>query len=103
MKSILRWEEPRERGKGGAQLGENVGSSWDDVVEALKHEAPAWAVVYEGRRSTAQSIRGLINNARIACFRPVGAFEAVSRQRVIGDNKVITVYTRYVGGGDDGE
>lgn len=103
MKVILRWEEPRGQENGGSRAGEGGGSCWDDVVEALKHEAPTWAVVYEGRRSTAHSIRGLINNARIACFRPVGTFESVSRQKVRGDNSVIVVYARYVGQEGDEE
>lgn len=102
MKAILRWEDPppaRGASKPGVPRG---GSQWADAAEALRHEAPAWAVLFEGGRSSANSIRGLITHGRLHCFTPAGAFEAVTRERPGADGQVVvTVYARYVGGHDE--
>jgi hypothetical protein len=101
MKAILRWEEPppaRGPSRSGVPRGE---SQWADAADALRHESPAWAVLFEGSRSAANSIRGLITHGRLHCFTPTGDFEAVTRENGTGGHPIVTVYARYVGSGDE--
>jgi hypothetical protein len=101
VKTILRWEDPppaRGPSRSGVPRGE---SHWTDVADALRHEAPAWAVLHEGTRSSANSIRGLITHGRLHCFTPVGDYEAVTRESGAGGRLTVTVYARYVGSDDE--
>ncbi|BCJ45356.1 hypothetical protein GCM10010168_86250 [Actinoplanes ianthinogenes] len=91
---IIRWENPppSRRNPGGV-----VGSRWDEVAEQLRDERGRWAVVYEGDANNASSAASIIRMGNVACFRPTGDFEAVSRRSPSTGRT--TVYARYLGDG----
>ncbi|MBA2951458.1 hypothetical protein [Streptomyces himalayensis] len=89
----IRWEEPpRVHSYPGGGRGRHA-----EIAAQLKERPGEWAKVLtfassETARSMAYSIRYA---ARLAAYRPAGAFEAVSR-KVDGET---CVYARYVGEG----
>jgi hypothetical protein len=81
----IEWEEPEP-------IAPRKGSRWDPVAAALKARPGQWACI---GRNIQTSIVYDINKGVLKCWRPAGAFEAVSRnhsQRWQAD-----VYVRYVG------
>ncbi|WIM97810.1 hypothetical protein ACTOB_001364 [Actinoplanes oblitus] len=91
---IIRWENPPPPARPGQHL---TGSRWDGVAEILRDERGRWAVVYEGDVNNASSIASVIRMGNVACFRPTGDFEAVSRRS--STTGLTTVYARYLGDG----
>ncbi|GIF08709.1 hypothetical protein [Actinoplanes siamensis] len=91
---ILRWETPPPPARPGNGI---TGSRWDQVAEQLRDERGRWAVVYEGEANNASSIASVIRMGNVACFRPTGDFEAVSRRSPATGR--VAVYARYLGDG----
>lgn len=101
MKTILRWEDPPPAG-GPSKTGDERGvSQWSDVAMALMRHPGRSAVLYEGKRQTANNLRNMVTRGVVNCFGPAGDFDAVTRQKVPGDNSIVTVYARYVGSDDE--
>ena len=80
----LEWEDPAPV--------ERRGSKWDPVARTLRAHPGEWACI---GRKIPTSIVSTINKAQLACFRPEGSFEAVTRNHV--ERWVADVYVRYVG------
>lgn len=90
---VIKWEDPPHSRNVGNKGGRPADSMWNGVAEQLRGERGRWAVVFEGGRRHAMSIRGFITEGRRICFRPHGDFEACVRSW----NGVHTVYARYMG------
>lgn len=90
--SVIRWEKPppalRVGGRG------KPGSRYDGLAEELRANPGREAVIHETpNRNVANSVAGLIREARVRCFEPRGDFDACTR-RVDG---MVRVYAWYLG------
>jgi len=94
---VLRWEDPPPSRHASEKNGRPPGSAWDGVAGELRAERGRWAVVYAGDKSTALNVRKSVVEGRLACFRPIGDFEARLRSR----DGVHTLYARFLGDGDE--
>ena len=83
----LEWEEPPPR-----PPRKQPGSKWDPIAKALKSRPGQWACI---GRDIPTSIIPVINDAKLKCFQPAGAFESVSRNHTA--RWQADVYARYVG------
>lgn len=83
--SELEWEAP-------PPSAQRKGSKWDPIARALKNRPGQWACI---GRAIPTGIISTINKGELKCFRPVGSFEAVSRNHT--ERWVADVYVRYVG------
>lgn len=72
-------------------------SQYDVVAAELRDNQGVWGVIFEGDPGRAAGLSSHIRNGTLACFRPAGAFEAVSRM----DCGKRVVFARYVGGESD--
>lgn len=90
---VIRWEDPPPCRNSSERSGRPPGSEWNGVAEQLKDERGRWAVVFEGEREQALTVRKFIVEARRVCFRPMGDFEACIRAL----SGVHTIYARYMG------
>lgn len=85
-RSELRWGEPPPGRRGLID--------WPAVAVSLRAEPGRWAIIQVCRSPAAASnLARRVRDGSYSAFRPVGAFEAVSRT-VDGE---IRVYARYVG------
>ncbi len=94
--TVIRWADPPASRNVGNRGGRPADSVWNDVAETLRAERGRWAVLYEGGRPGARSVRDFVAEGRRICFRPAGDFEACMRSW----DGVHTVYARYLGDGD---
>ena len=78
----MKWETPTPKGQ---QI-----YPWAEWAEALKANPGQWARFDEVKTSTHQNA---IVTGRLKDFRPAGAFEAITRQKVL--------FIRYVGEQND--
>ena len=83
----LEWEDPEPK--------QHKGSKWDPVARMLKAHPGKWACLGRGMPT---SVVTDINKGTLKCWRPVGAFEATTRNH--SERWIADVYARYVG--DDG-
>lgn len=97
VRKVIRWEDPPHSRNVGNQGGRPPDSQWSALADQLRDEPKRWAVIFEGDRTTAMSVRSKAVEGRSVCFRPRGAFEA----RVRSWNGTYTVYARYMGMGED--
>lgn len=97
MNTVLRWEDPPPSKNASNKSGRPPISAWNGVADELRAERGRWAVVYSGDKSTALNVRKSVSEGRLACFRPIGDFEACLRSR----EGVHTLYARFLGDGED--
>ena len=83
----LEWETPTPKSAPKVR-----GSKWDPIARALRQRPGQWAVI---GRDTPTSIVTTIRNGQLKCFKPKGAFEAVTRNHT--SRWQADVYARYVG------
>jgi hypothetical protein len=97
QRRIIKWEDPPESSSLCSKPGPGrpAGSQWDPIAEALREEPGRWALIFEGEKGAASSLRARIVTASVLCFCPRGAFQA--KERVWAG--VYSVYARYVGEG----
>lgn len=81
----IEWEEPPPKTT-------RSGSKWDPIAKALKSRPGQWACI---GRNIPTTVVTDINRGTLICWRPEGAFEAVTRNHT--DRWKADVYARYVG------
>lgn len=86
---IHKWEAPPE-GKTSPR------GKWLPVAESLRSRPGEWALVSTGDVHTGNG--GNIQQGRLACFRPAGSFEGVSRK---SDDGTWNTWARYIGEGGE--
>lgn len=94
---VLSWEDPPPSKNASHRSGRPPVSAWNRVAEELRGERGRWGVLYEGEKSTALNVRKSVAEGRLACFRPIGDFEACLRS---SDGKHV-LYARFLGDGED--
>lgn len=98
QRRILRWEKPRPPHRVNPDprtgQGRRAGSQWDAVALALAAHPGRWGLIFEGPKTRASALAAAVNEGRIQCWRPAGAFYAVYRSRCTGEQ---AVYAKYIG------
>lgn len=91
QKHVLRWEKPRDSITGSTRPMSGRRSQWDPVAQELRDNPGVPGVVQETDRTTGLAYQ--IRRGHLACFRPAGDFDAVTR--LLGGTWV--TYAWYVG------
>jgi hypothetical protein len=83
----LTWEPPPP-----SKSAAHKGSKWDPVAKQLRANPGRWACL---GRDIPTGIVSTIRNGELKCFKPKGAFEAVTRNH--SERWQADVFARYVG------